>query len=335
MSAPKVSVIVPCYNEEKTIHLLLTALLDQSFPTGQMEIVIADGISTDNTRRQIQTFQDDHPQLNIRVIDNNARTIPAALNRAIENAKGIYIIRLDAHSVPDKEYIIRCVENLEAGKGVNVGGVWHIKPGADTWVARSIAAAAAHPFGVGDAKYRYTDQPQYVDTVPFGAFRRDLVEEIGGFDENLLSNEDYEFNARIQRSGGKIWLDPSIHAVYFARSTYSALLKQYGRYGYWKINMLRRYPDTIRYRQAIPPLFVSSLGILVLLSFWRPLYGWILGAEVVSYALVLALAGNQMMIKNKDISNLLGVPLAIACMHIAWGSAFIWGGLSLLMKKAS
>lgn len=335
MSMPKVSVIVPCYNEEKTIHLLLTALLDQSFPTGQIEIVIADGISTDNTRRQIQTFQDHHPQLNIRVIDNDAQTIPAALNRAIENANGDYIIRLDAHSVPDKEYITRCVENLEAGKGVNVGGVWHIKPGADTWVARSIAAAAAHPFGVGDAKYRYTDQPQYVDTVPFGAFRRDLIEEIGGFDENLLSNEDYEFNARIQRSGGKIWLDPSIHAVYFARSTYSALLKQYWRYGYWKINMLRRYPDTIRYRQAIPPLFISSLAVLALLSFWQPLFGWILGVEVVSYALVLVLAGNQIMIKNKDISNLLGVPLAIACMHIAWGGAFIWGGLSLLMKKAS
>lgn len=99
--------------------------------------------------------------------------------------------------------------------------------------------------------------------------------------------------------------------------------------------MLRRYPDTIRYRQAIPPLFISSLAVLALLSFWRPLFGWILGVEVVSYALVLVLAGNQIMIKNKDISILLGVPLAIACMHIAWGGAFIWGGLSLLMKKAS
>ena len=189
-------------------------------------MTIADGHSTDKTREVIAAFQREHPGLNITVIDNDARTIPAGVNRAIAVSRGEIILRLDGHSGPYPDYVEKSVAALEAGRGQNVGGVWEIRPGAETWVARAIAVAAAHPLGVGDALYRHAKQAAMVDTVPFGAWKRLLVEQIGGYDESLLSNEDYEFNARIRQGGGKIWLDPAIRSLYFARPTLAALARQ-------------------------------------------------------------------------------------------------------------
>lgn len=325
----RVSVIVPCYNEEKTIHLLLEALSQQTYPQEQMEVVVADGGSQDRTLEKVETFQNSHPLLLVRVVDNPARNIPSGLNRAILAAEGEIIIRLDAHSVPYPDYVVNCVAALEDGRGDNVGGVWEIQPQAKTWQAVAIANAAAHPLGVGDARYRYSEQAEYVETVPFGAFYRQLIDKIGLFDEGLLTNEDYEFNTRIRLSGGKIWLDPSIRSIYYARATFSDLLRQYWRYGYWKVRMLRSYPKTIRWRQALPPLFVLSLLVLAFLSFWSPGARWIFVIELASYLIILLLVGLQLGLKQGRISLIFGVPLAIACMHLAWGSAFLW---SLITK---
>src|SRR5258706_16067064 len=264
---PSVSVIVPCYNEEKRIHFLLDAIFAQTYPRTQIDVTIADGHSSDRTREVITDFRRAHPDLHLRVVDNHAQSIPAALNHAIEASSGEIIIRLDAHSGPYPDYVERIVAALEAGKAQNVGGVWEIHPGAETWMAKSIAVAAAHPLGVGDALYRHAREAAYVDTVPFGAWRRTLLDKIGGYDESLLANEDYEFNARIRQAGGKIWLDPSIRSIYFARSTFGSLAKQYFRYGFWKWHMLRRYPGTLRWRQALPPLFVASLVVVIPLAF--------------------------------------------------------------------
>lgn len=320
----RVSVIVPCYNEQNTICLLLEALIAQTFSHQEMEVVIADGISTDQTRQRILDFQAEHPDLLLRIVDNPRRIIPAGVNLAIRAAQGEIIVRLDAHSVPRADYVERCVQALEQGKGDNVGGVWEIRPGGAGWQARAVAAAAAHPLGVGDARYRYTDQAQQVDTVPFGAFRRQLAEKAGLFDESLLTNEDYEFNVRLRRAGGVIWLDPEIRSVYFARPGFLALARQYGRYGYWKARMLRRYPETIRWRQALPPLFVLSLFGLAALSLWLSFFGWLFMIELAIYALVMLAAGVRLGIQKKDFALTFGVPLAIATMHFSWGSAFLW-----------
>ena len=256
---PSVTIIVPCYNEQATIGLLLQAIYDQSYPRDKMEVVIADGLSTDQTRPQIQKFTQTHPDLRVRVVENPQRSIPSGLNQALRAAWGDIIIRLDAHSIPYTNYVAGCVAALRTGYGDNVGGVWEILPGGKGWLAKSIAATAAHPLGAGDARYRIGGSAQEVDTVPFGAFRRSLIEQIGYFDESLLTNEDYEFNVRIRQAGGKIWMDPQIRTRYFARSNLSALWKQYWRYGFWKARMLRRHPQTLRWRQAIPPLFVFNL----------------------------------------------------------------------------
>lgn len=335
---PQVSIIIPCYNEENTIALLLQSLYDQTFPRDKMEVVISDGMSQDRTLEEIEAFQQTHPELVVRVVENRNRTIPQALNIAIEEAAGEFIVRMDAHSVPYPDYVANCMADLKAEKAENVGGVWEIQPGAETWMARSIAFAAAHPFGVGDAKYRFTDKAEYVDTVPFGSFRRALIDEIGPFDETLLANEDYEFNTRIHEHGGKVWLNPAIRARYFARPTLGALGKQYRRYGTWKVNMLRRYPYTLRYRQAIPPLFVLSLLIFPLLVYNLPVplngwAGWLFMLEMVLYGLVLLIAGMQSVRKSGQAVMLVGVPLAITTMHLMWGGAFLWRLLTLPFGK--
>jgi glycosyltransferase involved in cell wall biosynthesis len=325
---PNVSVIVPCYNEEATIGLLLEALRKQTFPSEDLEVVIADGRSQDRTLEVIASFEAANPSLQIKVVNNKARNIPTGLNVAIDASQGEYIIRLDAHAVPNPDYIERCVAALKAGKGANVGGVWEIRPSNDAWISRSIARAAAHPLGVGDARYRVGGQPQVVDTVPFGAFHRSLIEKIGPFDENLLSNEDYEFNVRLRLSGGQIWLDPAIRCIYFARSTFRSLARQYWRYGFWKAQMLRRYPHTLRWRQ-LSALLVLSLISLAILSVFFSFARWLLAAEILIYGGALLFAGLQVSIKDQDFGLLVGVPLAIATMHLTWGTAFLW---SLLQK---
>ncbi len=324
-----VSIIVPCYNEEATICDLLEAIYDQTYPKGEIEVVIADGISTDATRLRIKEFQAGHPELMIRIVDNDRRMIPSGLNRAIEASNGKYIIRMDAHSIPCNNYVEKSLRGLEAGLGDNVGGIWKIQPGATTWIAEAIAIAASHPLGAGDALYRIGGKAQEVDTVPFGAYRREVINRIGMYDENLLSNEDYELNVRLKRSGGKIWMDPSIQSVYFARSSLGELARQYWRYGYWKAQMLRKHPTTWRWRQVIPPAFVLSLLGLLALSAVSSLARWLLAILVILYTITIVILGLQMAFKHMNMSLAIGVPLAIATIHVSWGGAFLWG----LVKK--
>jgi glycosyltransferase involved in cell wall biosynthesis len=321
----KVSVIVPCYNEQATICQLLDAIRVQTYPINEVEVVIADGLSTDRTRAEIIDFQLNHPDIEIRVIDNTQRTIPSGLNRGIEASKGKYIVRMDAHSIPNSDYIQNCIKGLQEGLGDNIGGIWKIQAGSSTWIAKAIAIAASHPIGAGDARYRIGGAAQEVDTVPFGAFRKELINKIGMFDESLLTNEDYEFNARIRKSGGRVWLDPSISSIYYARPTLQELSKQYWRYGYWKAQMLRKHPKTLRMRQILPPLFVLILLSLGILSLAWMLARLLLAIIVILYTMVIIGIGIQMSLKHNNISIAIGFPLATATIHLSWGTAFLWG----------
>jgi len=322
---PSVSVIIPCRNEEKTIHLVLDAIHAQTYPRELQQVVIADGFSEDRTREQIESFKTSHPDLDVMVVNNPKRIIPAGLNAAILASSGDLIVRMDAHSIPNPDYVALCVDALERNVAQNVGGVWDIQPGSNSWIARSIAAAAGNPLAVGDARYRFTDKAAYVDTVPYGSYKRELFNQIGLFDETLLANEDYELNTRIIQSGGKIWLDPKIRCVYFARSSLRALSKQYYGYGYWKFQMLKRYPETLRWRQALPPVFILGLLVTLLVGlFWKPsmvLFAAVLGV----YLFALLSVGVHMAMKKSDILMVFGIPLAIITMHFSWGAGFIAG----------
>jgi len=328
----KVSLIIPCYNEQDSIQDLLAAICEQDFPLQDLEVVISDGMSTDATRDRIAEFAEAVPELTLRVVDNPQRNIPAGLNQAIEAASGEILVRMDAHSLPHPDYLKFSVRALLDNKGDNVGGVINIKPANQTLIARSIALAAVHPLGVGDAKYRTGAQAGEVDTVAFGAYRASLVDRIGGYDESLLTNEDYEFNVRVRKSGGKIWLDPKIRATYISRSSLRALASQYWRYGYWKLRMLLRYPETIRWRQ-VSGFFVLSWLVLGLLSIWFMAARWLLLGEAVIYSTALLAAGMSAAWKERDPGLVVGLPLAVATMHFSWGSGFLVSLIGYLFDK--
>ncbi len=330
---PTVSIIVPCYNEQGTIGFLLDAILRQTYPRHRLEVIIADGLSRDGTRETIAAFQDAHPDLVMRVADNQRRTIPSGLNLAGSAARSEIIIRLDAHSIPIPEYVERCVTLLENGRGSVVGGVWLIHAGGDGPIADGIAEAASHPLGVGDAMYRLRASAGAVDTVPFGAFRRSLYEKMRGFDEGLLTNEDYEFNTRVRSDGGVVWLDPEIRSTYIARGSLPGLARQYWRYGYWKMKMLQRHPGSIRWRQALPPAFVASLIILGLFSFFLPPARFLLLVEVALYLLILGTAGAVAAVHRRRAVLALTLPLAIVTMHLAWGGGFLSSLFSAAPKQ--
>jgi succinoglycan biosynthesis protein ExoA len=328
-----VSIIIPCYNEQATIRLLLEAIYHQTYPRSAMEVIIVDGMSTDRTRDEVTTFQHGHPDLPIKIVDNPARIIPAGLNRGIAIAGGNILIRLDGPAVPIPEYIERCVSDLNAGLGDNVGGVWEIHPARAGAIPQGIAVAASHPLGVGDAHYRHADQPQPADTVPFFAFRRELIDRIGVYDESLLTNEDYEFNVRIRQAGGTVWLNPAIRSIYYARPTLGALVRQYWRYGYWKGRMLLRYPLTLRWRQALPPIFVASLVVLAILAIFLPWARWLLAGEIAVYCLVLLAAGAGKAVSKRHATLIFTLPLAIAAMHLSWGTAIWWSLIKFTLAK--
>lgn len=320
-----VSILVPCYNEARSIGRLLDALRQQTFPVGQMEIVFADGLSSDGTRDVIHEFARRHRDLSIRVVDNPGRTIPSAMNRALEASNGEIVIRLDAHSAPLPDYVSRCVEVLQSSGAANVGGLWLIEPGGEGSIARGIAAAVADRLGAGDARYRIGGPAGPVDTVPFGAFRRDWLRRVGGYDESLLTNEDYELNWRIRRAHGLVWFDPRIRCVYYARPTLRALAQQYWRYGLWKARMLLRHPASLRLRQILPPTFVLGSAALALGALRLPAARTALLVVWGVYLVALLERGLAVAFRAKSLAMVATVPAALLVVHGMWGAGFLAG----------
>lgn len=317
-----VSVVIPCYNEERFIGQVLDSLAHQYAPA-RYEIVVVDGMSTDGTRAVVEEFARQHTEVPVRLIDNPAGTIPAALNLGIEHARHDIIIRTDAHSVPSENYVRCCVESLSREDVSVVGMPLAIRPSADTMAARAIALAVTHPFGVGDAKYRLSNsETQFVDTVAFGAFRKSLWQEVGGFNEALLANEDYDFYYRVRQRGGRILLGDGGHSIYFARDSFQALGAQYFRYGRWKAQMLKRHPRSLRLRQLMAPLFVVSLVVLAILSLWWRLALLLVAIPYASLALFFA---GRLARRASDWRLLPAIALAFLIIHIAWGSSFLTG----------
>jgi hypothetical protein len=197
-------------------------------------------------------------------------------------------------------------------------------------VGRAIAEAGSHPLGAGDARYRTGGRAGPVETVPFGAFPRAWLDRVGGYDESLLTNEDYELNLRLRRAGGVVWFDPSIRSAYFARPDFTALGRQYLRYGTWKARMLRRYPASLRWRQTAAPLFVALTAVAAALSIWFPLGRALLALQWGAYAVALALSGVERAIRRRDPHLVWGLPAAFLVIHMAWGGGFWWGLLTAI-----
>lgn len=260
------------------------------------------------------------------VLVRQGASIPQAVNEGVRAATGEVIVRMDAHSTPAPDYIERALARLEEPRAGVVGGVWEIAPGARTTTASAIARAVAHPLGAGDAVYRIgrgETEPRDVETVPFGCFTRATWEALGGFDESLLTNEDYEFNHRVRARGLRVILDPAIRSTYYARSTLGALARQYFRYGWWKARMLRKHPASLRWRQAMPAGFVALLaGLAAAGLFWREVW-WVLATVGTCYAAVLGLVAVLICAREGGWARLPALVGAFAVVHLAWGTGFV------------
>ena len=236
------------------------------------------------------------------------------------------VVRFDGHCRPAHDYIARAAALIATPDIGVVGGVWVIEPGAKSLEAEAIAIAGAHPLGSGGAAYRSPSgsTPTDVDTVPFGCFKRSLWKEIGGFDERLESNEDYDFNYRIRQRGLRVVLDPAVRCTYYARSTIGDLARQYSRYGWWKARMLTHHPESIRWRQLVPALLVPSLLVAALgmILGGGDLWGRLLAAYPVA-VLVGAVHAAARRDRWPAIGWLAG---SFVTIHVAWSAAF-WASL--------
>jgi succinoglycan biosynthesis protein ExoA len=324
---PSVTVIIPCRNEERTISLVLQALEGQTYPQDRIEIIAADGRSADGTRRRIREFLDAHPRRPVRLIDNPGLTAPAALNAGLRESTGEVIVRMDAHAVPAPDYVEQCVRTLRQTGCEAVGGRWEIRPGAPGPVARAIAAAAGSPFGAGGVRYRTGGEPGEVDTVPFGAFRRDVFDRVGTFNEQVPVNEDYEFFYRVRAAGGRVYFSPAIRTGYIARAGLRGLAAQYFSYGHQKAVMLSFHPRAVRIRQLIPALFAFGLAVLAVGALLARPLAIMLGALLAVYGSADVFFSVREAARTGDWAILPLLPSVFFCIHAAWGAGF-WIGLA-------
>ncbi len=276
-NALTVSVIMPVYNESKYIDKCIQSLLCQDYEKKDMEWIFVDGDSSDDTVLRIRNYEKNYPQL-IRIIYNPKRIVPCAMNLGIENSKGKYIIRLDAHAEYASDYISKCVHHLDCSDAQNVGGVAETK--ANGFVGKCIAKVLSSKFGVGNSIFRTGGKDGYVDTVPFGAFRREVFSMYGGYDERLIRNQDNEMNYRIRKNGGKILLCNDIHLSYYCRDSVNGISRMARLNGMWNVITMKLCPGAMGLRHFIPMLFVLSVILLSILSFFSIFFFYALVAEL-------------------------------------------------------
>lgn len=318
-----VSVIIPCRNEARRIEALLDAIREQDVPVS--EVIVVDTGSVDETPDIVRRYGQRYPDLSVKWLSEPGAGIAEAVNRGIRAAQGEVIVRLDGHAQPRPDYVRKVVDGLnETGVGV-IGGVWDIAPGESTGVAQAIAWAVAHPVGAGGAAYRTAGRAQSrmeVDTVPFGCFRVSTWEDLGGFNETLLSNEDYEFNYRIRSRGAAVVLDPEVRCTYFARGTLADLARQYFRYGWWKAQMLKSHPGSLRWRQALPGALIPTFVVLAVASFVWPAAAFLLGGLTAAYLAALTGAAVHTAARERRWALMGPLVAAFGIVHLAWSSGF-------------
>ena len=314
---------MPVRNEAGYIERSLGSVLAQDYPLEQMEIIVADGMSTDQTRALIAGFQTRFPRL--KVIDNPGKIAPTGLNRAIAQASGDIIVRVDGHCEIAPDYLRRCVHYLQSGAADGVGGP--IETIGETLSARVIATAMSSAFGVGGSAFRtIKDQTMLTDTVAFPAYTRKIIERAGPYDEELVRNQDDEYNYRLRKLGAKILLAADVQSRYYSRSTFRKVFKQYYQYGYWKVRVLQKHPRQMSLRQFVPPAFVAALLVGVLAASFLPLGAWLLAGILGCYLLANLLASARSASKSDAFgSHLLLLPIVYTALHISYGLGFLVG----------
>ena len=319
---PFVSIVMPVRNEADFIGRSLRAVLRQNYPPDFMEIIVADGLSTDATRTIIENLATEFG-VAIKIVENPQQIAPTGLNHAIAVAKGEIIIRVDGHCEIAPDYVTNCVKYLWENAAEGVGGP--IETIGETLTSQAIAVAMSSGFGVGGSAFRtINDREMYVDTVAFPGYKREIFDRIGVFNEELVRNQDDEFNYRLRKSGGRLLLAPGIRSRYFSRSNFNSLWRQYFQYGYWKVRVLQLHPKQMSLRQFVPFGFVMTIAFLAVCSVLTEFAAWALAA-VLSLYLLAALAAT---LKSASRTKFLGFPavfFSFTILHFAYGIGFFCG----------
>lgn len=324
----EVTVIVPCRNEESTIEGCVRSILEQDPLKGGMEVIIADGRSTDRTPAILQRLATEDQR--IRVITNPSGFVSSGLNAAIRAARGKIIIRMDAHTRYAKDYVRQSVAVLHETGADNVGGPALTQ--ADSYLQAAIAAAYHSPFAVGGARFHNPHYEGYVDTVPYGCWPRKVFFRIGLFDEELIRNQDDEFNLRLIRSGGRIWQSPRIKSWYRPRASLRELFRQYRQYGYWKVIVIRKHKMPASIRHIVPGGFIVSILLLAIASCWWTPAWWALASILGLYATTVLIA--SVVTAHRSGWRLFPLlPVVFATYHVSYGLGFLRGIFDFLIKR--
>ncbi|WP_428978991.1 glycosyltransferase family 2 protein [Clostridium tanneri] len=324
-----VSIIIPCRNEEKYIEECLNSFVNQSYPKEGFEVFVCDGMSTDNTRELVKKYEEKYG--NIKLVDNPGLSAPKGMNEGIKKSKADIVIIFGAHAYADKDFIKYNVEALKNKEVGCAGGP--IETISEDDKGTAIALAMSSPFGVGNALFRYAQEETYVDTVAFGAYRKEVLDKIGYFDEELVRNQDDELNFRVVKSGYKVLLTPKVKSWYYSRPSLKKLWKQYYQYGFWKVRVMQKHGKPASVRHLVPMLFVSTnvLGIALGIFFKPILYLWFL--EVLLY-LTCDIAAAIKVSKGKS-GVLKYIPFIFPILHMSYGIGFMEGLVSFYLLKSN
>jgi len=321
---PFVTVVVPCRNEEKHIGRCLESILANDYPKERMEILVLDGMSEDKTREIVAGYADRFPC--IRLVDNPQKHIPVAMNIGIGEARGERILKMDAHSTYQAEYISRCVHYQDAYGAENAGGVWKMVPGADTATARAIVLGLGSRFGSGNANVKVgVEKPTWSDTAAFGCFKKKLFERIGLYDEKLLSSSDLDLNQRIQAAGGGILVVPDVVISYMADANLRALRRHVFADGVWVSYVLKFGKRAFSWRHWVPAVFVLSLVAAFALGALNRGFLW-LGLGVAGTYLATSFAVSlQIAVRERDPRYAFLLPIVFAVRHFVHGIGTLFG----------
>jgi glycosyltransferase involved in cell wall biosynthesis len=319
---PMVSIIMPIKNEARYIERSLGAVLGQDYPAGLIEVLIVDGNSSDCTRELISDLVN-CSKFPVAIFDNPSGIVPKALNIGLRHAKGEIVIRVDGHCEIQKDYVQICVNTL-LNQDVDCVGGTTVTVG-ETFMAEAIALSMSTPFGVGNVAFRVSNgTTKLTDSVPFPAYWKMIFERLGYYDEEMLCNEDDEFNYRLLKNQGRILMANDLKTLYYSRGSLTSLWRQYFRYGLWKIRVMQKHPKQMRLRQFIPALFVLGVVTTVIWAFLFPM-GW---ATLAAYFGTYFLA---VLISSIRVANIQGwkyfplLPAIFLILHLSYGVGFIFG----------
>ena len=308
---PSISVILPVLNEERHLEEAVHSILSQDYQ-GKLEVILAVGPSRDRTLEIAQSIS--RRDSRVVLVDNPSGRTAAGLNIALNKSQSPVVVRVDGHAHIPNDYLTLIVEILNKTGAVNVGGV--MAAVGTTAFERAVAGAMRSPLGVGASRFHTGGEAGIVDTVYLGAFRREALVAIGGFDERFTRAQDWELNFRLRENGGVVYFDPRLHVTYRPRSTVQALAKQYFEYGRWRRVVSRRHSGTINYRYLAPPFALVGFTLSLIAGFFLP----ILFIPAAIYLLFVLAASVRIASSIREYFLLLTV---IPTMHFAWGAGFI------------